>query len=173
MSYDILDITEQVTTTATSCTGIATACQATCTEVGAQFFACETICGNCATQTTSVQTVTTIPWPGPAEGGPVVPTATANPECQMDQPGILPWNIFDGSEYNVISQFCSEVDRQPASSRSWIVDTKGNQIPVLKKLKSNLISKRSPPRTLTKTTAFPCNGTFQFVLFFILSHELR
>lgn len=136
---DILDNTDsQVTVTATSCTGTATACQATCTEVGAQFFACETICGSCATQTTSVQTVTTIPWPGPADGGPVVPTATAHPrhpECKMDQPGVLPWNIFSGPEYNVHSHFCAEVDREPASSRSWIVDTRGNPIPLLKKIK--------------------------------------
>ncbi|KAK3485229.1 uncharacterized protein B0T23DRAFT_43756 [Neurospora hispaniola] len=147
---DILDNTKQIpTTTATSCTGTATACQATCTEVGAQFFACKTSCGSCATQTTSIQTVTTIAWPGPAGGGPVVPTATAHPECQMDQPGILPWNIFDGSEYNVVSHFCSEVDRQPASSRSWIVDTKGNKIPVLKQVKPSysISNKRSPPTT--------------------------
>ncbi|CCC05490.1 hypothetical protein SMACR_09287 [Sordaria macrospora] len=77
----------------------------------------------------------------------------------MDQPGILPWNIFSGSEYNVHGQFCSEVERQPASSRSWIVDTKGNQIPLLKKVKaakpassldldsSSSINKRTPPTT--------------------------
>lgn len=157
---DILDNTNnQVTVTATSCTGTATACQATCTELGAQFFACETVCGSCATQTTSIQTVTTIPWQGPVNGGPVIPTATAHPECQLDQPGILPWNIFSGSEYNVHGQFCSEVERQPASSRSWIVDTKGNQIPLLKKVKaakpassvdldsSSSINKRTPPTT--------------------------
>lgn len=47
----------------------------------------------------------------------------------MDNPGRMQWDAFHGSEYSVASKFCDEVEKNQRNSLSWVVDSKGSQLP--------------------------------------------
>ena len=126
-------------------------CEAGCAQIG-MIEHCETscksitACGTDISTTTSgngIATTTTESWTWPTVA-PAQPTRTAepSPKCAMDKPGIMQYDIFYGSEYNVVSGFCDEVGKDQESAAAWIVDSEGYKIPN----KNKLIS-RSPPVT--------------------------
>lgn len=140
-------VTASPTTTTSACSS-ASACEATCQEMGVYFYFCETSCSpvsGCATVTGSnqadIKTVTTIPYAGPATVTAVpTPSAQPLPTCSMDKPGTIQWDVFYGGQYNVANQFCDEVGKNQQSPLDWIVDIRGNRVPPKRRV-------RSPPVT--------------------------
>lgn len=139
-------ISSVVTTTTTSCAS-SSSCVATCSGVGASFYYCETSCvpmTQCITGTSTapeIVTITTVDWAGPPTI-PALPTNTpqAAPQCSMDQPAVIQWDVFSGSQYSVAAQFCNAVTASQANPLSWTVDIYGNQ-------QTSKLKQRSPPVT--------------------------
>ncbi|RYO84491.1 hypothetical protein DL764_009323 [Monosporascus ibericus] len=67
---------------------------------------------------------------------PTGPTTTATaapiPDCAMDRPARIPWDVFYGPEFNVASDFCKEVEKDPNSPHAWTVNNKGEKLSDLK-----------------------------------------
>ncbi|RYP14251.1 hypothetical protein DL765_006502 [Monosporascus sp. GIB2] len=129
------------TATTTSCTATTKDCIAECGEIGL-IEHCKTQCQTatvCSTKTAStkrsITTTTTslFDWP---TGRPIGPTTTATaapiPDCSMDRPAIIPWDVFYGPKFTVASDFCKAVEKDPKRSLAWTVNNKGEKLSFLK-----------------------------------------
>ncbi|KAL0933929.1 uncharacterized protein CTRU02_210728 [Colletotrichum truncatum] len=60
--------------------------------------------------------------------------------CDDSRDSGLQWDIFYGSKHNIVEKFCQAVSKEQGAARTWVVDTKGNEIP-------SKLRKRAPPVT--------------------------
>nr|XP_036586398.1 uncharacterized protein CTRU02_03783 [Colletotrichum truncatum]KAF6796805.1 hypothetical protein CTRU02_03783 [Colletotrichum truncatum] len=140
--------TQGPTATPTPTCTRAKSCTAFCGEVGAIeqcVTECSTATSGCVTSTTGniaiiTETTSTFAWPTvPGESQPTA-TGEAVAKCDDSRDSGLQWDIFYGSKHNIVEKFCQAVSKEQGAARTWVVDTKGNEIP-------SKLRKRAPPVT--------------------------
>ena len=114
-------------------------CAVSCQILGAlEYCATDCVKKTACGATTGISTVITVPWTAvvAVDAKPTAPVTPPATECDMNDASGLPYNVFQG----LFGGFCKEAQGR-TSQLAWVVDSSGNQIPILRAS----VQKRTPP----------------------------